>query len=34
LAAESFNNWNAILIISIYTSMDHSIGAIPMAQRK
>jgi len=29
LAADSFNNWNAILIIPIYTSMDHSIGDIP-----
>jgi len=28
LAAESSNNRNAILIIPIYTSMDHSIGAV------
>jgi len=32
--SESFNNRNAILIIPIYTSVDHSIGAIPMAKRK
>jgi len=29
MATESFNNRNAILIIPIYTSVDHSIGAIP-----
>jgi len=34
LASESSNIRNAILIIPIYTSMDHSIGAIPMAERK
>jgi len=34
LAAESYNNRNAILIIPIYTSVDHSISAIPMAERK
>ena len=34
LATESSNNRNAILIIPIYTSVDHSIGAIPMAERK
>jgi len=34
LATESSNNWNAILIIPIYRSVDHSIGAIPMAERK
>jgi len=34
LATESSNNQNAILIIPIYTSVDHSIGAIPMAERK
>jgi len=34
LATESSNNWNAILIIPIYTSVDHSIGAIPMTERK
>jgi len=34
LATESSNNQNAILIITIYTSVDHSIGAIPMAERK
>ena len=34
LATESSNNLNAILIILIYTSVDHSIGAIPMAERK
>ena len=34
LATESSNNWNTILIIPIYTSVDHSIGAIPMAERK
>jgi len=32
LATESFNNRNAILIIPIYTSVDHSISA--MAERK
>ena len=34
LTAESFNNQNAILIIPIYTSVDDSIGVIPMAERK
>jgi len=34
LTAESFNNRNAILIIPIYTSVDDSIGVIPMAERK
>ena len=34
LATESSNNRNAILIIPIYTSVDHSIGAIPTAERK
>jgi len=34
LATESSNNWNAILIIPIYTSVDNSIGAVPMAERK
>jgi len=34
LATESSNNRYAILIITIYTSVDHSIGAIPMADRK
>jgi len=34
LATESFDNRNAILIIPIYTSVDHSIGAIPVAERK
>ena len=34
LSTESSNNRNAILIIPIYTSVDHSIGAIPMAERK
>jgi len=34
LATESSNNRHAILIILIYTSVDHSIGAIPMAERK
>jgi len=34
LATESSNNRNAILIIPFYTSVDHSIGAIPMAERK
>jgi len=34
LATESSNNRNAILVIRIYTSVDHSIGAIPMAERK
>jgi len=34
LATESSNNRNAILIKPIYTSVDHSIGAIPMAERK
>jgi len=34
LAIESSNNQNAILIIAIYTSVDHSIGAISMAERK
>jgi len=34
LATESSNNRHAILIIPIYTSMDHSIGAIPMAEIK
>jgi len=34
LATESSNNWNAILIIPTYTSVDHSIGAVPMAERK
>jgi len=34
LATESSNNWNAILIIPIYTSVDHSIVAVPMAERK
>ena len=33
-ATESCNNWNAVLIIPIYTSVDHSIGAIPMTERK
>jgi len=33
LATESSNNWNAILIIPIYTSVDHSIGAIPMTEK-
>jgi len=32
LATESSNNRNAI--IPIYTSVDHSIGVIPMAERK
>ena len=34
LATESSNNRNAVLIIPIYTSVDHGIGAIPMAERK
>jgi len=34
LATESSNNWNAILIIPVYTSVDHSIGAILMTERK
>jgi len=34
LATESSNNRNAILIIPIYTSVDHTIGAIPVAERK
>ena len=34
LATESSNNRNVILIIPIYTSVDHSIGAIPMTERK
>jgi len=34
LATESSNNRKAILIILIYTSVDHGIGAIPMAERK
>jgi len=34
LATESSNNRNAILIIPIYKSVDHSIGAIPMTERK
>jgi len=34
LATESSNNRNAVLIIPIYTSVDHSIGALPMAERK
>jgi len=34
LATESSNNPSAILITPIYTSVDHSIGAIPMAERK
>jgi len=34
LATESSNNRNAILIIPIYTSVDRSIGAIPMTKRK
>jgi len=34
LATESSNNRKAILIIPIYTSVDHSVGAIPMAERK
>jgi len=34
LATESSNNRNAILIIPVYTSVDHSIGDIPMAERK
>jgi len=34
LATESSNNRSAILIIPIYTAMDHSVGAIPMAERK
>jgi len=34
LATASSNNRNAILNIPIYTSVDHSIGAIPMAERK
>ena len=34
LATESSNNRNAILIIPIYTSVDHSIGAILMTERK
>jgi len=34
LATESSNNRYAILIMPIYTSVDHSIGAIPMAERK
>jgi len=34
LATESSNNRNAILITPIYTSVDHNIGAIPMAERK
>jgi len=34
LATESSNNQNAVLIIPIYTSVDHCIGAIPMAERK
>jgi len=34
LATESSNNWNAVLIIPIYTSVEHIIGAIPMAEKK
>jgi len=34
LATESSNNRNAILIIPICTYVDHSIGAIPMTDRK
>ena len=34
LAAESSNNRNAILIIPIHISVEHSVGAIPMAERK
>jgi len=35
LATESSNNRNAILIIPIYTiSLNHSTGAIPIAERK
>jgi len=34
LATESSINRNAILIIPIYTSVDHRKGAIPMAERK
>jgi len=34
LATESSNNRNAILIISTYTYVDHSIGAVPVAERK
>jgi len=34
LASESSNNRNVFLIIPIYTSVDHSIGAIPMAEKK
>jgi len=34
LATESSNDRNAILIIPIYTSANHSIGAIPMAAGK
>jgi len=34
LATESSDNRNAILITPIYTFVEHSIGAVPMAERK